>query len=637
MAFLKDISTRKASCVAIGDPLDGNYGSDIIIDGIAYDTATFLPKIGKNVVDQFDQNATLGAYTHALDGVSSGYKLTPMAGDTSYYYTGAIFGGNWPMAMRHMNDNRVVNADAHRQQIQGRRDLLGRDWLEDPAYAYTVDFAKGNVYVSNGWTHRTGINHVYDISNGRPAFNDCQYYNAPTANELFIQWGLNDYGAVGVAMTGGTTYNCMTVRINPYSRNTDLINATHDQIYAPTLDATRQHFVKLTTLDNGDFVYYSQNSNTQNRVGHIENSTNANVQDYYYSTPSAQQMLIPSNVVRHNDTGETNTGLKISYIPLQNSTASYQACTYAVIEMDTAANTVNVTPTTNSTQKSTANIASKIDPYPSSDINYFGNYFDCRIISQSQDLQSQKYVMAFTASASEDDLGSSAAYNLHNERVVSVRKINAADKSNLQLVFQMSWEDILTQSTRNDGLTNPAAGLVPWCVAPLNPEHSLMMVFCYNTTHIIKWNFTTEEFEEMWFDENTIFNAAQWFPTGKVLTSEWNEKYRGVGNPGTIVDGFQSLQIWSEDMIYKLDILPDTSYTTYSGSDVTSNITFNAYDANGARVATSIKVEITGPAVFDNSTQEKTFTLDGTADTVQTITINGDGQIEFRVVEIQSV
>jgi hypothetical protein len=272
---------------------------------------------------------------------------------------------------------------------------------------------------------------------------------------------------------------------------------------------------------------------------------------------------------------------------------------------------------------------------------YVGNYWETRIISPNgQSPTSEKFVMWWQGSMSLDSQAGEGCFNSQtDERWINLGVITNANGTGIRWKGFTYWDTLLSDSTRNAN----GADKVPWCVAPLNPEHTLMMVFCQYTTHIIKFSHTgsgnnsNPSLEEVWFDENTIFTQAMWLPTGKVITAEWDERFRhGTGN-GTIDDQRLALQVWTEDQIYKLDILPDTQYMAYSGSNLSANVGFNAYNANNDLVSTSLKVEITGPAQFDNGTTLKTLTTSASANTVETITVTDDGQIEFRVLEVQSI
>ena len=161
------------------------------------------------------------------------------------------------------------------------------------------------------------------------------------------------------------------------------------------------------------------------------------------------------------------------------------------------------------------------------------------------------------------------------------------------------------------------------------------MVYTKHSTHLVKFDTSNETFSEIWMDDDTYFNEVMWLPSGKILTGQYENKFSSLSNP---VDYHapKAIQVWSEDLIYNVDITTSSNYVTYSGSDVSNTLSISAYDGNDARVATDLTLKIVGPAVFDNSTKTKTVTTSTSAAVTETITINDDGHVEVKVIEIQS-
>lgn len=72
----------------------------------------------------------------------------------------------------------------------------------------------------------------------------------------------------------------------------------------------------------------------------------------------------------------------------------------------------------------------------------------------------------------------------------------------------------------------------------------------------------------------------------------------------------------------------DSGSFTYTGSNLSKNLVVNAYDENGARVAKSVDLLITGNATFTtNGTKSLTTTTSADGDTLVQVTISGAGQV----------
>lgn len=629
MAFLRDVHAGHSSPVVYTDPRNG----DLVIMGQAYDTATMMPKLGRDVVMTWDQSNAPSDQTTTHFDVDSYHRHAPMSGDANFYRMGTVFSAAHPFATRSIDDDYTIAVDAYKNAWMTRLDMRGRDWLEDPVRNMVYYPDTNRYYVSHDQSLRAAQFSVYDANNLMPIGQNERYYLTGRTAIPGIIYGMTDHGLVG----GGPYNNTVETteglyRLN-FSDDSNLESTGATQLQLGTT-GVRCFLQKLCQLDNGDIIFKEQ-VNATFKIFRYVNSTGAITQELNYANPGYAISSMTSNVVRH-DAGGTRENRKVSYFLAQSATNSVSNRVYQVA-MDTSSGAVTIT----AINPLNDGASSTTMTWSDHDSEHVGNYLDSRIISpHGQGIASEKFFMWFHGSMCVDDQASSAAFNsTTTEGAIFIAVIQGTDGTSLRYKYNTTWDNLLSDSTRN----NNAADKIPWCVAPLNPEHTLMMVFCQYSTHVIKFSVTgsgssaSPSLEEVWFDENTIFTGAMWLPTGKVITSEWDERFRHGASPGAIDDQRLALQVWSEDMIYKMDILPDVQYVAYAGSDITANVGFSAYNANNELANTSIKVEITGPATFDNSSTIKTFNTSSTGNTVQTITISDDGQIEFRVLEVQSI
>jgi len=623
MAFLRDVYAGHGSPVVYTDPRNG----DLVIMGQAYDTATMMPKMGRNVVMSWDQSASTVDQTTAHFDADSLHRHAPLSGDANFYRNGTVFSTNHPQAHRSIEDERVIVADAWYNAYYARTDMRGRDWLEDPVKIMTHYEPTNRYYVTHDTSIRTAAFSVYEASDNMPIGQQERFSISARTGQPGICFGMTDDGLVGSGPYNNTGEYCDALYRHNFSGDSNLEAISATQLYIGST-TVRNTMNKLTQMDNGDIIVYQQNESYQ-RVLRYVNSTGA-VTVERQDIASYPITSIPSNVVRH---GGSTKKISIHVICDANSPNAWDLLT-TTMDVATGDLTVNRHSTLNDGGPSTSLTMS--EPSPA----YVGNYFETRIISPyGLGHDTEKSMMIWQGSTSLDDQETQTCFDNAAENFISIGVLNSTGTS-YRARYSSTWTSVLTDSTRNN---NDIANRIPWCVAPLNPEHTLMMVFCQYTTHIVKLsvsgsgNGSTYTLEEVWFDENTIFTQAMWMPTGKVITAEWDERFRHSTSPGIIDDQRLALQVWTEDQIYKLDILPDTQYVAYAGSNLSANVGFNAYDANNELVSTSLKVEITGPAQFDNASTIKTFTTSASANTVETITITDDGQIEFRVLEVQSI
>jgi len=419
-----------------------------------------------------------------------------------------------------------------------------------------------------------------------------------------------DSGMLFVKHHSTTTVNTQKLSTFNYSSHPTLETSAQIELYAPTTtDPCYIHY--LTKSNNGDHYFLTH----QGDAG-VGGGDHATILRYDNSTNSV--------VIEYDNFENTYNHTYPMTIPSIDAVSNVPW----FIEIDTANNTITNTKVTSYTPPA----------LNTADDDITTGYFlegegphvmiEQRILSTSQSIDSQKYFFIFTQSNGYSGL---ATY----DHFYMITKIDAADPLKLTALSDTStygvWEDILTTSVKN---TDPN-DIVPWCVAPLNTEHTLMMVYTKFSTHLVKFDTSAETLSEVWMDDDTVFNEVMWLPTGKVLTTQYENKF-SVNGAAVDFHAPKPIQVWSEDLIYNVNITASSDYVEYAGSDVSNALTISAYDGSNSRVATDLTLKIIGPAVFDNNTATKTVTTSNSADVTETITIQDDGHIEVQVVEIQS-
>lgn len=627
MAFLTEVTPRLATPSVRENPKDG----DIVINGVAYDKASMMPKVGKNEIFLFDASSTVSSITMLVDDNDGVSKMTP--GLANNFERMSVLSLS-PSVKRSIEDGRTMIADTWIEAATFRYDFHGRDWQEHPAKIHYYDDTNSMYYCAFFNAHRYGQFNTFRGTSGEVYGTDWSYYQAPGYNIPGCIWDVNDYGVVGLAHYGNASSSNQGIYGKPYSANAQLETATVTTIYQESTAQTNANVHYMGKMDNGDLLFCHDRAFGNKKVGRVLNSTNAISWDISSFGLNNAMKSVPSNVVRHNESSETNTNKKIFYWSDASHTTSWNSNAISRFEIDTAQGTVTRSSCSLSTGSGVSALTDSYNLWGGTTTGYINTVYDARICSTSTALDSQKFLMQFVQQMGDDDASSNTIAN--NQALLSW-EISSSNDANLTLRQATTWDSLLTSSSRN---TNRGHKM-PWCVAPLNAEHTLCMVFTTFSTHLIKLDTTTGTgggtWSEVWMDDELIFTDVAWLPQGKVLAAHWDERKRYGADPGTIVDSFFALQVFSEDMIYKLDITPSIGYAEYSGSNISASVTINAYDANEARVATQVRLEIQGPAVWSNSTKYKDVTLSSSADTTENITITGDGQIEFKVVEIQSI
>jgi hypothetical protein len=626
MAFLTESYPRFHAPTFRINPKD----NDIVINGVAYDPATFLPKVGKPECFIFDQSTTAGQYTHTIDDTDGSYKFVPCTQDATLepFMTFAFPVG----AKRHITSGRAIDAADWKILNAARADWWSRDWAEHPAQHQMWDPSNNKYYMAASTIGYYGQYCVYEGNTNKLLGEDLIYNLINAYQYPMTMFGLQDDGLIALAMEGTTSHFSPKLVRNPYSSEPDLKTGTFTDIFSPTATNQRGWITYMGKMDNGDMIFYSLFTTVQQNIIRVQNSNGSVTYEFTDYDVTTNIPTVPSQVVRHQETGETTTSKKIFYTMGFDHTSGWYYNEPQLFEMDTAAGTISKTTCTFSPIGQT-------EAYNDFGAGtHIGNMMDLRIMSNSQDLDAQKYLFVFPSHSGFEitSTTSTTCYDANNDNIFWwVHKISASNAASTSIVEYGKWDDILTSSTRNTSMSaGHDAMVIPWCVAPLNPEHTLMMVFAQYSTHVIKWDTSTETFSEVWFDDNMIITEAAWFPQGKVITNQHDN--RRDYNGGVYL-GMMYAQIWSEDMIYKVDVLPDTSYVAYSGTNISANVGFTAYNANNSLVSTDLKIKINGPAEWSGGAKVKDITTSASGNTVQTLTITGDGQIEFQVMEVQSI
>lgn len=612
---------------------DPKYPKDIVINGILFDTDTFTPKVGSNVM------AWTGSY-----GVTT--KAWVSFDDDDAYYFGIInndspgytyvttFAPNYAYQARDVkSDGTPYNATESTQRSSfwyTGTHMHGRDWLEHPIKTTHINNSTNQYVYMSTYNDSSGAHGFYDASGRNMMWQDGIYRNqgAKTGNRLIDPETTS--GNLFVSNVSTSTITCETLEAITYTTDPNLNTATQLMLYNPT--TTNPLWIHhLTKCNNGDHFFLTHEGDAGIGGGdHVDlirydnssNSVTVEVNDMANGSSHQYPMNLPSNVVYHQASGETTTSKKICYY-FQYNTSSVDTTTNKIflIEMDVSANTITRTecswgaPAVGSIDDDNSTVFSTgLGP------DY---YFDRRIMSASQDIDSQKYLFQFITCRDNQ--------TVNHDRYYMINAISQSNAASLSSRVGGTWDDVLTASPKNQNDYD----ICPWCVAPLNVEHTLMMVYTKYSTHLVKFDLSTETLVEVWMDDETMFTEVMWMPSGKVLTSQYDLSF---GNGTTAVDHHapRPLQVWAQDLIYNVNITTDSNYVEYAGSDITNTLTISAQDATDSNVATDLTLQIIGPALFDNGATTKTITTSATEDVTETLTINDNGQIEIKVVEIQT-
>lgn len=619
---------------------DPKYPKDIVINGILFDIDTFTPKIGSHVMSHMGDQGTTGGPSWSTIDDDDGYVYGVWNGDHISGQYINTFAPNYPYVSRDTKtDYSHYNATDNTQishYINCNTSLWHRDWLEHPLKIWHLNTTINEYLGMWPYADQGGQRRHYEANDGKTLYQDGTYASTGAEYGYNIIDPDTNSGMLYRQIHNDANKTIQQLVVINYSSNSNLRTLTKTEIYAPTTTAAT-YIHHLTKCNNGDHFFLAHESsasvggnNTSQDIIRYDNSSNSIVTEYSNWANAADPnypFQVPSNVVYHQESGESTTSKKICYHWVVRTT-SFDSTTnqFYLIEMDIAAATITRTlcswtappiPNTEDDISTTVNNSNMGPRY----------LFENRIISASQDINSQKYLFTFVMNNGFYSANHDGSYMF-----LEILPSNAASLAPLtSSTTYGKWSDILTASSK---LVNPQ-DIIPWCVAPLNVEHSLMMVFTKHSTHVVKFDTSAETFSEVWMDDYGVFTQVMWMPSGKVLTGEVNPDFQST-NGITDHHAPQPIQVWSEDLIYNIDILTSADYVTYSGSDVSNTLSISAYDGNDARVATDLTLKIIGSAIFDNSTTTKTVTTSTSAHVTETITIQDSGHIEIQVVEVQT-
>jgi hypothetical protein len=145
----------------------------------------------------------------------------------------------------------------------------------------------------------------------------------------------------------------------------------------------------------------------------------------------------------------------------------------------------------------------------------------------------------------------------------------------------------------------------------LSDDRTILGIFCHANFYV--YTFTT---------------GAGWTQTGN-----FPFQFNAVGrdNMGRIWAqdtglGWGRIHMLTLNVPISIVVTSDAASYNYAGTTVTANVTVNAYNYTGSRIATSVKLVIDGGAMtFAGSNLTKTVTTSASADTIVPVTITGGG------------
>jgi hypothetical protein len=145
----------------------------------------------------------------------------------------------------------------------------------------------------------------------------------------------------------------------------------------------------------------------------------------------------------------------------------------------------------------------------------------------------------------------------------------------------------------------------------LNDDRTILGIFCHANFYVY-----------------TFTSGAGWTQTGN-FPFQFNAA--GRDNMGRIWAqdtglGWGRIHLLTLNVPISIVVTSDATSYNYAGTAVTANVTVNAYNYNGSRIATSVKLVIDGGAMtFAGSNLTLTITTSASADTVVPVTITGGG------------
>jgi len=201
-------------------------------------------------------------------------------------------------------------------------------------------------------------------------------------------------------------------------------------------------------------------------------------------------------------------------------------------------------------------------------------------------------------------------------RYVSIIPMNSAYQSNDATASARTIVTYAVDSAENSTLTHHSSATIPSTIKNilfLNDQKTSMAVALQDAVEFYKFT-----------------NSAGWSKTGNFAG-----EVHGIGRTidGKIymavddaADDHVSVHQISTDIPLSISVVADSAVYTYSGSEISTNLTVNALDYNNDRIASNITLEIDGSTiVFADSSSTKSITTSALADTTVPIRIVGAG------------
>lgn len=651
---------------------------DIIIGGIAYDRNTFLPKVGIDVGYGWDGNVSPGGAT----ATTSAYFTMQLAGyeatnGSAAYYDNNILGscitsprsihvhreiykngnfGNAASSLTTINGGTAWLSDFNRRYEGIRSDIHTRDWYEQKNACNLMYDSTSNRFI--------GAAQIGDLYNGATSTGFPTTYlnwrNSPGADVAYqtqamlgsyLLAGLNVGGALGIGPgASGTsmTRSSDELKVIRYSANVSL-ETTSDTTLMAFQSSTNgfEYITLLSTLDNGDRIFVKKHNNGSTASSSVYQTFRvANVVASTITTVSSTSLLfnvshpMPSQMVRHHDSGSVNLNRKIAYTvliagttgaknwpPTATSGGNVYIRRTSIDQSTGSISEANCT-ITNTGSITAANVAwSPIDSTTSA--GYAPAFQECRIIRDTTLPNGNVWVMATQITGGNPQSSSTPNTNSAGAFSVAIYRASLAADTTLDLVYWSNWLSILTTPSGYAG-----SQMLPWCIAPINQEHTLFMVFCQRSTHMVRFDTTTQALTETWVDSRMMINGVMWLDSGKVVTDGWDMgRLSGAGQP-QIYSTEQ--HVWADDLIYRVDLIVADPYKEYTGTNTSTTLSISAYNAAGNRIVANLRTRIVGSnAQFSDGSSLKVTTTSATGAVTEAITITGPGNVEFQVVDIQ--
>lgn len=212
----------------------------------------------------------------------------------------------------------------------------------------------------------------------------------------------------------------------------------------------------------------------------------------------------------------------------------------------------------------------------------------------------------------------------YNHYAPDVLAVNSASTLQTALTFSISASDF-SALTYHSHVTMPA---LSWA----SQDSNNTKMFVIEQSSATLWTFSASGWSK----------SASEGGVCRAITQDQDARYWAVlqnagdyddlaNDPNVIIGSSKlanmTLSLLSADLPASVSVVFDDSTITYAGTNLTKNLTVNAYDENGSRVAKTVKLKLTGSnAVFQsNNGTTLTTTTSASADTSIALTISGAG------------